>query len=205
MEDPAYWTRLACRITQGDREAEADLARWFHPRIRVIASARLHGSDAALDVAQDTIVAVIEALRAGRVREPERLPAFVLGIAGNLINTRHRTSTLHREVQQDPPEEPASDDSAVVRLDFEQRRAKVRAALVHLNALDRRILILTMVDGLKPREIARQVGLTPEVVRTRKARAVRVITEAVNARDTKPGTPLHKVKALGSAGSEEPA
>jgi len=40
-----------------------------------------------------------------------------------------------------------------------------------LNALDRRILLLTLIEGMNPRDIAPIVGLKADVVRTRKARA----------------------------------
>lgn len=195
VEDPADWTHLACRITQGDREAEDDLARWFHPRVRVIALARLHGSDLALDIAQDTIVAVLDALRAGRVREPARLPAFVLGIANNLINNHHRTQARRREVTADPPPEPAGAETNVTHLDDTRRRVLVREALTQLNGIDRRILVLSFADGLHPRQIAPLVGLSPEVVRTRKSRAVRAMTEALKRRDTKPRAQPHTLKA----------
>ena len=194
MDDPAVWARLACRIEQGDREAEAELARAFHSRVHLIASARLHGSDAAWDVAQDTIVASLDALRAGRVREPERLPAFVLGIARNLINNHHRTDAQRREVTGDPQGDLVVAHADGTRLDNARRLALVRAALIDLNSVDRRILVLTLVDGLRPREIARIVDLTPEVVRTRKSRAVKAVGEAIRRRDTKPAAQPQTVK-----------
>ena len=175
----AFWPTLVARITQGDAGAEDQLVRWFHPRIRLIAAGRLRGADAAQDVAQDTIVAVLEAVRAGRVREPAHLPAFVFGIATNLINNRHRTAAQRREVQMVVPDPPSDADAIVTTLDFVQRRTLVRQALLQLDSIDRAILILSMVDGLKPREIAPRVGLTPAVVRTRKTRAIKAMTEAV--------------------------
>lgn len=195
----AFWPTLVARITQGDAAAEDELARWFHPRIRLIASGRLHGADAAQDVAQDTIVAVLEAVRAGRVRDPAHLPAFVFGIATNLINNRHRTTKQRREVQMVVPDPPSDADTVVRELDFAQRRTLVRQALLQLDAIDRAVLILSMVDGLKPREIAPRVGLTPAVVRTRKTRAIKAMTDAVRAvRDTKrSASPLMSTKVSG--------
>ena len=38
---------------------------------------------------------------------------------------------------------------------------------------------MTLVDGLKPGEIAAELGLTSEVVRTRKLRAIKKITDFV--------------------------
>jgi RNA polymerase sigma factor (sigma-70 family) len=179
-DDAGFWVSLVRRIQQGDREAEAELARQFYVRVRPMASVQLRWSDAAVDIAQETIVQALEALRAGRLREPEKLPAFVLGIARNLINNHKRKEAQSREVRERPPARPVDADPALTRLD-EQQRALVRAALPRLNQVDRRILLLTLIDGRTPREIAPIVGLPPEVVRTRKSRAVKALADEIEA------------------------
>jgi DNA-directed RNA polymerase specialized sigma24 family protein len=56
-----------------------------------------------------------------------------------------------------------------------------------LNALDRRIVLLTLIEGMNPREIAPIVGLKADVVRTRKARAVKEVAgEIERATRTRP-------------------
>lgn len=174
QDEAALWADLARGVAQGDRAAESELATRFHARVLTMASVRLHGSDAAQDVAQETIVAVLEALRAGRLREPGRLPAFVLSTARNLINNHLRARARSREVPDDPPDVPARPDRGLAGLDA-HRRSLVREALGRLKPLDRRILLLTLVEGMTPREIAPLVGLKPEAVRTHKARAARAI------------------------------
>ncbi len=176
--DAARWATLARRIVEGDAAAEAELAALFHQRVTVFAAARLHGSDTASDIAQDTILAVIEALRAGRLHEPFNLPGFVLGTARNLVNNHHRKAARSIEVGEDPPDRPASDEPHWQELD-EARRTVLRTALLRLHPVDRRILVLTLVEGMHPREIAPIVGLKPDVVRTHKARAVKAVTDEV--------------------------
>lgn len=183
------WASLTRRISAGDTAAEAELAALFHHRVRVFAAARLRGSDAASDIAQDTILGVIQALRAGRLHEPFNLPGFVLGTAKHLVNNHHRKSARSPEVLEDPPEQPSGDNPQWATLD-DERRAVVRAALLRLNPLDRRILVLTLVDGMHPREIAPIVGLKPDVVRTHKARAVRTVTDEIE-RLTRSASPNH--------------
>jgi RNA polymerase sigma factor (sigma-70 family) len=179
-EDAAFWVGLVRRIQQGDREAETELARQFYVRVRPMASVQLRWSDAAVDIAQETIIQALAALRAGRLREPEKLPAFVLGIARNLINNHKRKEARRREILVHPHNRPVDVDPALAWLD-EQQRAQVRAALARLGPVDRRILLLTLVDDRTPREIAPIVGLTPEVVRTRKSRAVKAIADEIEA------------------------
>lgn len=179
------WASLARRIAAGDAEAEAELAAVFYPRVRLFASVRLGGADTASDIAQDTILAVLQALRQGRLQNPITLPAFVLGTAHHLVSNHHRTVARSLEVLDDPPALPAEVDQDWAYFEGE-RRAAVRRALGRLNAIDRRILLLTLVEGLKPREIAPVVGLSAEVVRTRKARAVRAVAEEVERLTRKP-------------------
>lgn len=184
-EDAAAWASLVRRIEEGDREAKAELAQLFYVRVRPLASVHLRRSDLATDIAQETILAALEALRAGKLREPEKLPAFVLGIARNLINNYRRRQAGNREVVDDPPHRPEETDPVLARLE-EQQLALVRASLLSLNQVDRRILLLTLVQGLTPREIAPIVGLTPEVVRTRKSRAVRALADEIDAVTRRP-------------------
>lgn len=177
--DAARWASLARRVEKGDGAAEAELVQLFHQRVRLFASVRLHGSDAALDIAQETMLAVIEALRGGRLHEPFDLPGFVLGTARNLVNNSHRRQARRAEALEDPPDRPAPVDPQAASLD-DERRALVRRALASLAPIDRQILLLTLVEGMKPREIAPVVGLKAEVVRTRKSRAVKEVAVEVD-------------------------
>jgi RNA polymerase sigma factor (sigma-70 family) len=190
-EDTEFWATLARRVEQGDADAEADLARLFEHRIRFMALVRLNGADAALDLTQETLLATLEALRRGSLREPAKLPAFVHGIARNIINNHLRRAATNLEVGGDPPERAAGAEPFSAHVDTE-RRALVRDCLARLDLLDRRILLLTLVEGMNPREIAAVVGLTPEVVRTRKSRAVKAVRGEIRRRDMNAAAGPHK-------------
>jgi RNA polymerase sigma-70 factor (ECF subfamily) len=180
--DADRWPSLVRRVGQGDGEAEAELACEFHPRVLMVASVRLHGSDAAKDIAQETLAAVLQALRAGTLREPAKLPGFVLGIARNLINNHCRLEARGRSVVaavDELPERAAPADAEGGAAFDDERRALVRQALTRLKPVDRRIVMLTLVEGMSPREIAPIVGLAPDAVRTRKTRAVKLIGEQI--------------------------
>src|SRR5215471_1855679 len=69
---------LAPRIAAGDGEAEAELCRRMGPRIRLYALRHLRSPSAADDLVQHVLLKVLEALRAGRLRESEKLAHFVL-------------------------------------------------------------------------------------------------------------------------------
>jgi len=175
---PAQWVEWAQRIQAGDPAAEEEVAEFFHPRVLAMASVRLRDAEAARDVAQETILAVLQAVRGCKLREAEKLLAFVFGTAHNLINNYARAQS------QNPRAVPLEPDTATVApmapvVEQVERRALVRRVLEHLKPLDRRILLLTLVDGMNPREIAPLVGLKPENVRTRKARAIKTVSREV--------------------------
>src|SRR5689334_10559453 len=98
-DDPA--ARLAKRILDsaaaGDAEAEAEFCRQMAPRIRLFGLKRLRSEAAAADLVQDVLLLVLQKLRAGAVREPERIASFVLGAARQLcIDTRRNAGRRER-------------------------------------------------------------------------------------------------------------
>lgn len=175
---PEQQSTLAERIRARDPSAEEELVRLFSGRIALMARIRTRDAEAARDVTQDVLLAVFRALWSGQLREAERLTAFVYGTARNLINNHLRTRSRL------PAEDPLDDSHAVASLPDElentERGALVRRALAVLDSTDRQILLLTLIEGLKPAEIGVRLGLTSEVVRTRKSRALRKATEQVN-------------------------
>jgi RNA polymerase sigma-70 factor (ECF subfamily) len=71
---------LVSRIGSGDdQEAEAELYRRMAPRVRLYGLRHLRDSHAADDLTQQVLITTFETLRAGRLREPEKLASFVLG------------------------------------------------------------------------------------------------------------------------------
>src|SRR2546422_3045204 len=175
---PAQWVEWAQRIQEGDPVAEEEVAEFFRPRVLAMASVRPRDVEAARDIAQETMLAVLQAVRCSKLREAEKLHAFVLGTTRNLINNYARAQC------QNPRAVPLDPDTATVApmvpvVEQEERRALVRRTLDHLKSLDQKILLLTLVDGMNPREIAPLVGLKPENVRTRKARAIKTVSREV--------------------------
>src|SRR5262245_57189033 len=82
---------LAARVRSGDSSAEDDLARLFGPRILTMMRARIRDADAARDLSQEALMAVLHALRQGQLRDADRLTAFVHGVARNIANNYLRT------------------------------------------------------------------------------------------------------------------
>src|SRR5205823_5491058 len=99
------------------------------------------------------------------------------GTARNLINNQLRIEG------QKPQLEPLPEDLAhagfAQHLEDDERARLVHHALAEVGEQDRKILLMTLVEGRKPGEIATALGLTSEVVRTRKLRAVKKVTDLI--------------------------
>lgn len=173
-------TALVAAIAAGSREAESAFVARYLPKVRTLLIVRSRNPDLALDLQQDVMIEALCALRKGQLRDAERLPAFVAGIARNVLNNHYRGQSrlpLHEELPEeivDTIEENPLDSEAA-----EERRLIAQKAIASLNDVDRSILQMTLVDNLKPGVIAERLGLGPDVVRQRKLRATRRVMEIV--------------------------
>jgi RNA polymerase sigma-70 factor (ECF subfamily) len=159
----------------GDRAAENDLVSLFERSVYLHVRWRVRDQEASRELADDVLMAVLDAVRCGRVHDATKLSAFVRGTARNLANNYLRANLAR------PVEEPLDPDVAVFdpapQIEHREEWTAVRLGLERLGHMDRQIMLMTVVDGFKPSQIARYLGLTAEVVRARKARAVRKLLD----------------------------
>ena len=175
---------LVDRIRSGDGTAEEELVHYVSPRVFAMLMARTRDREASRDLLQDVLIAVLRSVREGALRDTERLIPFVHGTARNLVNNYFRD-----KVREPRTEELSGDYASIVdnsALEADERERLVREALESVDETDRRIVLMTMVEGRKPGEIAEKLGLSSEVVRQRKSRAIRKISEFVKGLSRSP-------------------
>jgi RNA polymerase sigma-70 factor (ECF subfamily) len=162
---------LARRVAKagvGDAEAEGELCRRLGPRVRLYGLRHLRDAAAADDLVQEVLVLTLERLRAGRVRDPDRLASFVLGACRLVVRNlrrghRRREGLLGRFASAFPRE--ATPDT--VGLD----RARLRGCLARLAERERTVLVLTFYADEPTGAIATRLGMSSENVRTVRHRA----------------------------------
>ena len=81
---------LVSRIREGMTGAEAELVERYSRGVTILLRQASKDRILAEDLRQETFRIVIEKIRNGEVREPEKLTSFVLGIARNLAIGYHR-------------------------------------------------------------------------------------------------------------------
>jgi RNA polymerase sigma-70 factor (ECF subfamily) len=166
---------LVERIRAGDSAAEAELYATYSRGIFLIATVRTRDSEAARDLTQDVFLAVLAAVRAGQLRDPEKLPAFVQGTARNLINNFLRSRTHRAEC--DLPDAELRGGDLVDDLELAERQRLLRRELDSCAPLDRKLLVWSLLEGHSLAHIARRLNLSHDAVRARKSRLVKKIAE----------------------------
>lgn len=85
ISDNCSQVDLVSRIRAGDRQAEAELVERYSRGVMIIIRREVHETVAVEDLHQEGFRIVLEKIRRGDVREPEKLSGFVCGVARNLV------------------------------------------------------------------------------------------------------------------------
>jgi RNA polymerase sigma-70 factor (ECF subfamily) len=144
-----------------DPEAEAELCRRLAPRVRLYGLRHLGNDAAAADLMQQVMLLMIERLRAGALREPERLASFVFGICRMVVlglrrghARRERLLETYGEVLLPPAAPPPNPD-----------HKRLAHCLETLPERERTVLLLTFYDDMPAKTLARELDLSPANVR----------------------------------------
>lgn len=140
--------------------------------VRIMALSALRDGDAAEEVAQETLVRVVEALRDDRLNEPRSLGAFTRAIAHHVIVDTIRSKRRVVPFDSSESENLTSGDNPLESLVSAEQAARLRAALERLPAPDREILRLSFFEDLQSQELATRLGQPAARIRKRKERAL---------------------------------
>lgn len=170
LTDADLARRIAAAGPVGAPEAEAELYGRLAPRVRLYGLRHLGNPQAAADLVQDVLLMTIERLRAGQVREPDRLASYVLGMCRMVVldlkRTQGRRARILRRVADDGPAAGRSEDPP---LDM----GRLQACLERLAERERSVLVLTFHSGGTAAQVGRELGLTEANVRIIRHRAIR--------------------------------
>ncbi len=176
-EDPALLTRLR----GGDDDAFADLVRENTGRLLAVARRMLRQEQDAQDAVQEAFVSAFRALPsfAGQCR----LSTWLHRIAVNacLMRLRRRERKPEEPIEDLLPVYEADgraaggfaawDEAVLERLEREETRALVRAAIDRLPESYRTALLLRDIEELDAADAARLLGITPNALKIRVHRA----------------------------------
>ena len=158
-------------------DAEADLYRRLFPRARLLALRVLRNEAEAEDIAQHVMIHTLEALREGRVRDPEQVASYVLSTCRVTCRDTQRTRVRRAELLErwphlplDPPEPEVS-----------ASREHLGRCLEELTPRDRTVVVLTYYADRTSTEIARELEMSEGNVRVARHRAVSRLAQCMGA------------------------
>ncbi|MFL6465111.1 MAG: RNA polymerase sigma factor [Bryobacteraceae bacterium] len=170
---PAEWGTLVSQIKAGEEAGMEQLYKLFSRGIRYYLCRQL-GPQELEDKVHDTFLIVVNAIKRGDLREPERLMGFVRTVVRRqvaayieqVVHTRREQTDLESGVtvvdrKQNPEQE------AIVR----QKAELMKSALEGLSKRDRDILVRFYLQEQPQEQICREMSLTETQFRLLKSRA----------------------------------
>jgi RNA polymerase sigma-70 factor (ECF subfamily) len=168
---------LLARARGGDEEALEDLLRRYQPRIYRFGMKMCRNPDAAQDVVQETLLAMVRTLPGFRGDASVSTWLYTIARSFCIKKRRRRKFAPARELslESDRPAEVATvRDSAPPPdrlVEDHETRAALEKALASLSAPHREVLVLRDVEGLSAADVAAVTGLSVEAVKSRLHRA----------------------------------
>ena len=168
--------RIAAAGPGTDASAEAELYHRLAPRVRLYGRRHLRDDEAAADLAQHVMLMTIEKLRAGELRDPERIVSFVFGTCRSVTLEMFRGSRRREALLEKYGADLEIADIAVPpRLD----EAKVAACMERLAERERSVLLLSFYDEQPAEEVGAALGITEGNVRVIRHRALQRLRDCV--------------------------
>jgi RNA polymerase sigma-70 factor (ECF subfamily) len=157
---------------------EAALCREFAPRIRLYGLRHLRDPHAAADLVQQVLVITLEALRAGKIREPEKLASFVLGTCRmTVLDLRRGAARRQALLETYGVMEEAVEAAEPRALDAE----KLARCLDALAERERSVVLMAFVAEHTAEETAGELGLSAGNVRVIRHRALGRLRQCMEA------------------------
>ncbi len=170
---PAEWATLVDQIKAGENAGMEQLYKLFSRGIRYYLCRQL-GPQELEDKVHDTFLIVVNAVKRGDLREPERLMGFVRTVVRrqvaayieNAVHTRREQTALENGITiADRKENP--EQEAIVR----EKAELMKTTLAALSKRDRDILVRFYLQEQPQEQICREMALTETQFRLMKSRA----------------------------------
>jgi RNA polymerase sigma-70 factor, ECF subfamily len=177
LEDAVLASRIAAAGSGIDSAAETELYRRLAPRVRLYGLRHLRDPHAAHDLMQQVLLMTLERLRAGKLREPERIASFVLGMC-RMVVLEIRRGTWRRETLLETYGDTAEAVEVPEPLALDAH--KLAACLQALAERERTVVVLTFFADQSGDEVAKELGLSAGNVRVIRHRALARLRECMD-------------------------
>jgi RNA polymerase sigma-70 factor (ECF subfamily) len=154
------------RLRAGDFRTQEHFVAYFSELIQLKLRSRLRSPQAIEDVRQETFTRVFAALHGGKVRQPERLGAFVNSMCNNVLLEHYRASSRDSSLEDEDQEDfPAISVDLLGALAAKQLGEKIREILEEMPERDRRLLREVFLEERDKDAVCRDFGVDREYLR----------------------------------------
>lgn len=150
----------------GSPAAEGELCRRFGRRVRLYGRRHLRDDSAIDDLVQRVMLVVLSKLRAGAVREPDRIDSFVLGTARLVTRELGRPGRESVELAEELPCPLAETRPDLLEVH------RLAECLKGLAERERTVVSLSFFDEQSAAEVGEALGMQPGNVRVTRHRAI---------------------------------
>lgn len=165
-------------IADGQQEAESEVCRRMGPRIRLYGMRHLRSASAADDLVQQVLLKTLESLRAGRLRDADKLAPFVLGTCRMTVLGLRRSVQRQEQLLEQFGSMLTPIQSGAAPLDGERLAHCVGV----LRERERSVVVMTYYDEISASETGRSLGISEANVRVIRHRALKQLRECMEAR-----------------------
>jgi RNA polymerase sigma-70 factor (ECF subfamily) len=154
------------RLRAGDFRTQEHFVAYFSELIQLKLRSRLRSPQAIEDVRQETFTRVFAALHGGKVRQPERLGAFVNSMCNNVLLEHYRASSRDSSLEDEDQEDfPAISVDLLGALAAKQLGEKIREILEEMPERDRRLLREVFLEERDKDAVCRDFGVDRDYLR----------------------------------------
>ena len=191
ISDAELVARIEKEGNNWDTESVSMLYRRYFRSIYCFALQRVKDPGASEDIRQDTVTAVIRAIKEKRIKDPQNLAAYVRGVCRNkVMNFLSQEERIERSDEMEGIADGRADalQSLVAEEEAKTLNNTKRAleeCIKRLNQSRKNILILYFHENLSTSEIAGRIGITTGNARKQKHDALQALKKCLKKTVTK--------------------
>jgi RNA polymerase sigma-70 factor, ECF subfamily len=155
------------RLCAGDFRTESHFVAYFSELIQLKLRSRVNSPHTVEDLRQEIFARVFAALRSkGRVRQPERLGAFVNSVCNNVLLEHYRSASRENSMEdEESANVPDPSLDVVAILSHKEMEQRVRQVLDELSERDRRLLREVFLEERDKDAVCREFGVDRDYLR----------------------------------------
>jgi len=155
------------QLCSGDFRTESHFVAYFSELIQLKLRSRVKSPQTMEDLRQETFARVFATLRSqGKLRQPERLGAFVNSVCNNVLLEHYRSASRENPIEEEEGAnlpDPSLDVVAI--LSHKEMEQKVRQVLDGLSERDRRLLREVFLEERDKDAVCRDFGVDRDYLR----------------------------------------